>query len=202
MTPTKRLEQEHEQILALLTVLEHLARRLRDGERPLPELEECLQLLRTFADDAHHGKEERHLFPALNASGLPRHSGPVAVMLLEHDAGRSELSDMSSALVDLGRGEEEGAGRFARAASRYVGLLRDHIDKENDVLFPIACELLPGDAVEPLEREYAAVDAEVFGPDGYAKALERIAALVARSPRTVGGAVAPSPSAGPRRCHR
>lgn len=201
MTPTKRLEQEHEQILDLLTVLEHLARRVREGERPLPDLQECLQLLRTFADDAHHGKEERHLFPALNASGLPRHSGPVAVMLLEHDAGRSELSDMGSALIDLGLGEEEGAGRFARAASRYVGLLRDHIDKENDVLFPIACEILGADATEPLVREYAAVDVEVFGPDGYAKALERIAALVARTPRTPRSVVTDAQT-GPRRCHR
>lgn len=197
MTPTKRLEQEHEQLLALLAVLELITRRLLDGERPLREVEECLDLLRTFADVAHHGKEERHLFPALIDAGLSRRSGPVAVMLLEHDAGRCELTDMSSALIELGCGVDEGAGRFARAASRYALLLRDHIEKENDVLFPIACELLSPGAADALELGYAAVDLEVFGPHGYDQACARIAHLVARCPRAAGrasdeGAIAPS----------
>lgn len=183
MTPTRRLEQEHEQILGLLGVLGHLARRVLHGERPLDEVQECIDLLRTFADEAHHGKEERHLFPALNETGLPRRSGPVAIMLLEHDAGRSELTDMASALIELGCGVEEGAGRFSRAVSRYTNLLRDHIEKENDVLFPIACELLPPDSAATLEAGYAAVDQEVFGAGGYAEALARIARLVASAPR-------------------
>lgn len=200
MTPTKRLEQEHEQILALLTVLEHLARRVRDDERPLREIEECLHLLRSFADIAHHGKEERHLFPALNEQGLPRRSGPVAIMLLEHDAGRSELADLAAALIELGCGVAEGAGRFARAAARYTGLLRDHIEKENDVLFPIACELVPAET-ERLEREYAAVDLDVFGEGGYAKTLERIAQLVASSPRATGPELEPDAVPRRRRCH-
>lgn len=179
MTPTQRLEQEHEKILLLLSVLERLARRVTAGEKPLEQIDQTLDLLRTFADGAHHGKEERHLFPALHGVGLPQYAGPVAVMLLEHDAGRNEIADMADGLFELRCGVEAGAGRFARAASRYCTLLSEHIMKENEVLFPMACELLPPEAAETLTGDYADVDRETFGEGGYAKAVARIDALAA-----------------------
>ncbi|MCW8140271.1 MAG: hemerythrin domain-containing protein [Planctomycetota bacterium] len=174
MTPTHVLEEEHERILVLLLVLDRLARQVREGERPFDRIAECLELLRTFADDAHHGKEERHLFPALEQVGLPRHAGPIGVMLREHDLGRAELSTMAAALDDLRRDEAGAAVRLSRAAASYTGLLRDHIDKENLVLFRMARELLAVGAAEALAAAYAGVDEEALGPGGYARALARI----------------------------
>ncbi|MCO5168620.1 MAG: hemerythrin domain-containing protein [Planctomycetes bacterium] len=174
MTPTHVLEDEHERILVLLLVLDRLARHVRDGERPFDRLAECLDLLRTFADGAHHGKEERHLFPALEAAGLPRHAGPIGVMLREHDLGRGELATMAAALDGLRSDEAGAAVRLSRAAASYTGLLRDHIEKENLVLFRMARELLPADAAEALTAAYPGVDDEVLGPGGYARALARI----------------------------
>jgi hemerythrin-like domain-containing protein len=187
MSPTERLDQEHAHIQRLLAALERLVRRLHDEDPPLDGLEEALGLLRGFADAAHHGKEERHLFPALGVAGLSNEVGPVAVMLLEHDAGRRELDDIAEALGALRAGVPEGAGRLARAASRYAALMRDHIDKEDQVLFPMARELLPRGVAAALAGEYARVDEEALGPGGYARALARLDALVAAA----GGPAAP-----------
>lgn len=179
MTPTHVLEQEHERILVLLSVLERLARDVREGARPLEAIAECLDLLRSFADGAHHGKEEQHLFPALERAGMPRQAGPVAVMLMEHDMGRGELAALRDALADLEKGADDAAARFSRAAARYVPLLRDHIEKENLVLFPMACDLIQPDAADALARVYPEADAQALGPGGYARALARIDQLAA-----------------------
>lgn len=189
MTPTYRLELEHQRILDLLTVLDCLAERIRNGERPLEQLAETLVLLQGFADVAHHGKEELHLFPALNRAGLPREGGPVAVMLLEHDAGRGDLDKMAAGLGELRRGVSSGVARLVEAAAEYSQLLRAHIAKENQVLFPIVCRLLPPDAGATLEPHYDAVDDETIGPGGYARVLARIDALV----EAVVGAATPAP---------
>lgn len=179
MTPTHVLEQEHERILVLLTVLDRLAREVREGARPLEAIAECLDLLRSFADGAHHGKEEQHLFPALERAGMPRQAGPVAVMLMEHDMGRGELAALRDALADLQRGQDGAAMSLSRAAARYVSLLRDHIDKENMVLFRMACDLLQADAADALNRAYPEVDQQALGEGGYARALARIDQLAA-----------------------
>jgi hemerythrin-like domain-containing protein len=47
------------------------------------------------------------------------------------------------------------------AARRYVGLLRDHIEKENALLFPLADAVLEARAQAELLREFASVEAEL-----------------------------------------
>lgn len=179
MTPTSLLDREHRHIERVLGALDRLTRRLADGERPVEGLAEALELLRVYADRAHHGKEEQHLFPALERAGMPRQAGPVAVMLMEHDMGRGELAALRDALADLQRGQDGAAMSLSRAAARYVSLLRDHIDKENMVLFPMACDLLQADAADALNRAYPGVDQQALGEGGYARALARIDQLAA-----------------------
>ena len=46
------------------------------------------RFFRDFADKCHHGKEEDRLFVKMVEAGFLQNSGPIAVMLSEHDAGR------------------------------------------------------------------------------------------------------------------
>jgi hemerythrin-like domain-containing protein len=54
---------------------------------------------------------------------------------------------------------DEPAAR-ALLAREYVGLLREHIDKENGILFPLADAVLDDAAQRALRREFEAVEAE------------------------------------------
>src|SRR5262249_30023510 len=95
-TATGILRREHEAILQALEVVEALAGALARGEPvAATDLAQALEFLLTFADRCHHGKEEGILFRALERKGIPRHGGPLAVMLYEHDIGRSLLRDMA-----------------------------------------------------------------------------------------------------------
>jgi hemerythrin-like domain-containing protein len=149
--PTDVLRDEHRVILRALDMLEMAAAQLARG-RPLPDgwWPEIVAWLRSFADKNHHAKEEAALFPAMVKAGVPSEGGPIAVMLEEHERGRALVRAM------------EAGGAVARAAKarEYVALLREHIDKENGVLFPMADAVLDDRAQGALTREFEAVEAE------------------------------------------
>lgn len=177
--PTTQLLLEHAQIERALRILERLAERALDGHPPDPRhVEVLLEFIRRYVDGLHHGKEERVLFPALGGVGLPQDRGPVACMLAEHDVGRGEVEALSDSLLLLRAGSQDGLARFLWGASRYVALLREHILKEDRTIFPLAERLLPTPARLQLERDFAALEAEV-GAEEVARLLRQVEALEA-----------------------
>jgi hemerythrin-like domain-containing protein len=150
-TPTEILREEHRVILRALDVLDAAAGRLAAGSGPPGAWwAELVAWLREFADGVHHAREERSLFPALARAGVPVAGGPVGVMLAEHDEGRGHIRAM----------EGGAGGARVEAARAYARLLRDHIDKENGVLFPLADAVLDEAATRAVAREFEAVDGE------------------------------------------
>jgi hemerythrin-like domain-containing protein len=91
-----------------------------------------------FADKCHHGKEEDILFVAMTAMDMPQDSGPVAVMLAEHDEGRQYTAGFRSAAEQMKNGDAAAAADVVRNVYDYVNLLREHINKEDRVLYPMA----------------------------------------------------------------
>jgi len=142
-TATGVLRDEHKAILRMLDVAEEAARRMQQKKKVAPEiLSGLLEFFRIFADRCHHGKEEDCLFPLLEKKGLPRDGGPVGVMLHEHDEGRNLIRMMAEAAEAIAGGETDSDLKWADAAIGYASLLRDHIAKENDILFVMAEQLL------------------------------------------------------------
>jgi hemerythrin-like domain-containing protein len=146
MKATDHLRHDHELIMRGLGVLHVIADRVERRE-PLADepVQQILAFFRDFADTCHHAKEEDTLFPALAARGIPGRGGPIAVMLQEHQEGRSLLRALADAAGDLEH-RPEARARFADAARDYEALLGAHIDKENEVLFHLADRVL--DAAE------------------------------------------------------
>jgi len=149
---TDILRDEHHLILRALLSLETAAERLGAGGA-LPEglWTGMIAWLRAFADRNHHAKEEKALFPAMIKAGVPAGGGPIAVMLEEHAEGRALLATMyTGAPVDQ-----------AAAAHRYIRLLRDHIDKENSLLFPLADAVLDERDQAEVCREFVSAETEL-----------------------------------------
>lgn len=176
--PTATLREEHRLILEVLGVLE----RLLDAEAPDPgPLDDCVAFFRLFTDACHHGKEEEVLFPALVGGGMPREAGPIAVMLEEHQAGRALVARMGRALERLGGGEEAG-DELRDAGRRYIELLREHIRKEDGVLFEMADGAIPRPACRRLCEAYHEACARRLG-GSTREELEALAARLVREHR-------------------
>ncbi len=165
MSVTEDLKTEHRAIERMLAVLEAAAQRLESGQPVRPGLlREAVDFVRNFADRCHHGKEEENLFPRMEAAGVPRAGGPLGVMLLEHDQGREHVAAIANAIDAYEGGDGAAAGTIAENASRYVGLLRQHIGKEDNVLFPMADRVLSPDDQRELEQRFEEIETEVMGP--------------------------------------
>jgi hemerythrin-like domain-containing protein len=163
MKPTEELMKEHDAILGILDVLDEICSRIeRKSAFNTDDVERILDFLRRFADGCHHAKEEKHLFPALEKAGVPREHGPIGMMLAEHDLGRKYIAGISGAL-DRCRQGEQAAGDLASNARAYAHLLRAHINKENQVLFPMADRVLPEDVQDQIASAFAHLEEVEIG---------------------------------------
>ena len=154
------LRNEHEAILYGLDILEAIAKQLANAQpADVEDLAGMQDFLKSFADRCHHGKEEGLYFPALEKAGVPRENGPIGVMLTEHVEGRGWIAQMGEALTGAFAPE-----KFATAATAYVTLLRNHIAKENQVLFAMGDQRLPATQQAELVEAFEKFEAEVMGP--------------------------------------
>lgn len=169
-SPTQVLSDEHRVIERVLDALVGMIQRPVAGN--LARWKKALDFIRHFADQCHHYKEERVLFPALEEHGIPRDGGPVGMMLLEHEEGRSYVKAMFAALGQIEAADESAQSDLFENARQYVRLLREHIQKEDDVLFRMADEVIPADEQRQLLKNFETHEAEEMGAGVHEKYLK------------------------------
>lgn len=151
MKSLEELMHEHRVIEHSLAVLDTMADRLERGEAvPIEKVTALLDFFEVFAHKCHHGKEEEMLFPELESRGIPREGGPIGVMLYEHEQGEAYQSQLRESLVNLS--DPTAKQHFVQTARGYADLLRQHIWKEDNVLFKMAEEVLTESARCGLEK--------------------------------------------------
>ena len=135
MKSVERLMAEHELIERGLVLLEKAVARI-DAGQTLPEgfSAWAARFFQQFADKCHHAKEEDVFFPVLKQRGIPEQGGPIGMMLHEHVLGR----DCVGRMLEASQMQPFDSRTFAEAARQYIPLLRQHIFKENNVLFRMA----------------------------------------------------------------
>jgi hemerythrin-like domain-containing protein len=181
MRPTEILTNEHRVIERVLACLDRMAETAFErGTVDAASAHDAIEFLRKFADACHHGKEEARLFPAMERMGLPADAGPTAVMRQEHEIGRMHVRRMDDALARFEKGDAGAANRFAFEARGFVELLRDHIAKEDQVLFPMADRMLPPGAHEELLAEFQRFEAKDVGAGVHEELLALADSLCAK----------------------
>lgn len=157
------LKDEHQGVTLMLRVLEEVSARIERGETLKQEhLDGILEFLSVFVDTCHHGKEEDFLFPALEAAGVQKQGGPIGVLLEEHETGRSLVSKIRTASAFLQ--EDPAASKaFSIAAHEYAMLLTQHIEKEDNALFPLAEKTLGADMDAELFESFERLERERIG---------------------------------------
>ena len=165
MNPIETLKTEHEAVRLTLRILNIIV----DGAKQTgtvartTHLEQLLEFFTVFVDTCHHGKEEALLFPAMEAVGISRQGGPIGVMLSEHQQGRQYVQGMKAALARINAGAAAAVEELARHAAAYIQLLDQHIEKENQVLFPMATRHLSATQLNALDEGFESIEADKIG---------------------------------------
>ena len=164
ISATSILSGEHRVILQVLDVLAAIVTASEAAGRiPTTHATWALDILRTFADRCHHGKEDDILFPVLEAQ-VPGF-GPSQVMRVEHVDGRAFIRAMGEALAG------SDVARFVANTRGYVDLLRNHIAKEDGILFPIAAAMLSPEQDAAILDAYRRVEHDDMGDGTHERML-------------------------------
>jgi hemerythrin-like domain-containing protein len=172
------LVEEHEIIERMLTVLNKAADKLEKGEKVNPQaFLDAADFIRNFADRCHHAKEEDILFKLMGERGLPQLSGPVGVMLTEHQYGREYNESMEKATREWASGNEQAKAIIIESARNYTRLLSAHIQKENKILYPMGNRIFSPEDQEMLKEKFEEVEKSEIGEgvhEKYLRLLEKL----------------------------
>lgn len=141
---TETLSHEHRYVLEKLSLLESSLRPIS-----VSHIEEVLQFFETELP-VHRRKEEEVLFPRL-AEADDVEPELLAHLLEDHHREKELLDDLRHALLAHKQGEDESEA-IRSAAAGVVDLLRSHIDKEDNVLFPMVDRAIGPDEAETVAR--------------------------------------------------
>jgi hemerythrin-like domain-containing protein len=170
MKPTEILMEEHRVIERVLFALEKASGRLKRGEDVyLRFFIGTSVFIREFADNCHHRKEEAVLFPVLNENGLPKDTGPIAVMLAEHEASRQLTQKMRLVTERFQGGDIQARELVSQYGMEYVKLLRLHINKEDKILFPMADRVISPDQQDHIVEAFELFEPEDHGEEFHLK---------------------------------
>ena len=163
MKATQQLKDEHEGVRIMLSIIETVCKKFETaGNIDKGHFDGILEFLTVFVDKCHHGKEEVLLFPALVAAGVPE-EGPIAVMLQEHETGRNYVGAMSKAYAAYITGDISSAKDIIQNGYSYIFLLRNHIEKENNVLFVMADSRLSEKGQDELLEGFEKIEKKRIG---------------------------------------
>ena len=166
---TDALKHDHRVIEKVLATLEQLT--LDPENASMDRWEKALDFIRNFADKCHHLKEEKIFFPALERRGIPRDGGPIGMMLMEHEEGRGYVRLMAAALALAEKDPQAAETGLVDNGRAYLRLLRQHINKEDEVLFTMADEALTLEDQKELLREFWEHEVKEIGPGIHEKYL-------------------------------
>lgn len=160
----ENMMSEHRRIEQVLGSLATFVEQLQAGkDLPRHDLLKFADFFKNYADRCHHGKEEERLFLLMNRNGFPREYGPVGVMLSEHTAGREQVRALAAIGGRSGALTESEKAQVTEHAEEFITLLLSHIQKEDNVLYPMAEQSIPADQMLDLDVSCREFDSQVVG---------------------------------------
>ncbi len=158
--PLEILEACHGRIAHQLQTLERLQLHLRAQGSDVEAQQAAAAILHYFntAGRHHHADEESDLFPCLlgKAETPAALRDLIAQLLTDHQAMEAAWQQLEQELKRLTLPGAEVSVLQEETVSRFVGLYRQHLTKENELLLPAARKLLVADDIQHLGQAMAA----------------------------------------------
>lgn len=146
---------EHKFIKRMLEVIRKACIGIMNGKDiDYADFDKMIDFVRNYADNHHHGKEEKILFNRMideiggAAEKLVRFG-----MLVEHDLGRLFMKNLEESLLAVRNGDEDAKVDVIANAVSYTHLLNRHIYKEDNVVYPFAKRELSSETLKKIDSE-------------------------------------------------
>ena len=179
----ENMKNEHRQIEQVLGALETMTLRASIGMAPEREIVKKFALFfQKYADRWHHGKEEDRLFKKMHEFGFPMEAGPLAVMLFEHNEGRTHVGALAAIGAKSGPLTHEELTSIQSHAEAFIPLLRSHIQKEDNILYPMAEQSIPAPDLDLLDAACSDFEQSALKAEDFLEIMDYAALLVKQYP--------------------
>ncbi|GAB4328019.1 MAG: hypothetical protein Kow0074_23720 [Candidatus Zixiibacteriota bacterium] len=158
----KTLRDEHRIIGRVLNAMASEAVRIDSGEPVNADfVRSAVTFFNEYADGFHHLKEETILFPMLERAGLPRGNSPVDTMISDHIDGRVLITAIADCIDEAVEGRADAILRLSTGMHTFVVLVRKHIEQEDNMIYPMAEQMIKGTARVEVEKAFAGADEQM-----------------------------------------
>lgn len=149
------IRDEHRSIAAILHGMEYLVQRIRARRKKVDPrvFHAMLYYLDTFSERMHHPKEDQYLFKAMRERSAEADTH-IADLEEDHVRGADALRRLAQCLIRYEEGGEQEFAAFEREVENFVRNYRDHMRKEEDVVFPLAERLLSALDWQAIDRAF------------------------------------------------
>ncbi|WMC92576.1 hemerythrin domain-containing protein [Kineothrix sp. MB12-C1] len=162
--------EEHVNIKRMLKVIRKACLGILNGQEiNYEDFEQMMDFVKNYADNHHHGKEEKFLFNRMvDEIGGPAEKLVKYGMLIEHDLGRLHMMNLREDLEKVKAGDQEAKLDVIANAISYTHLLIRHIDKEDSAVYTFAQRELSQETLDTINEE-----CEVFEQEEDAKGTQK-----------------------------
>jgi hemerythrin-like domain-containing protein len=120
--------------------------------------------------------------------GFAKQSGPLGIMVYEHNMGRDIVKKLAEAIELYSAGNNDAKANIIDNARKYTTLLDQHINKENIILFPMADSHLSQEQQKKISEEFERFEQQEMGAgkhEEYHEILKNLSAIYLRSKQEV-----------------
>jgi len=149
------IRDEHRSIAAILDGMDYLVKRIRARRKKVDPrvFHAMLYYLDTFSERMHHPKEDQYLFKAMRERSAEADTH-IADLEEDHTRGEDALRRLAQCLIRYEEGGEQEFPAFEREVENFVRNYREHMRKEEDIVFPLAQRLLTASDWQAIDRAF------------------------------------------------
>ncbi len=173
--PVHTLTEEHRILLQFVDEMKDVTQKVKQA-KDLDSAGEAMEHLSPILDhlkdsESHYVREENVLFPYMEKHGVTQ---PPAVMWSEHNEIRGEEKKLYE-LVQIRKSMtfKDFAAKLDEAAASLRDMLQSHFYKENNMLFPTALKVIPGNEWAETGKQFDELGYCSFTPERAREVAEK-----------------------------
>ena len=166
--PTDILSDEYRVIERVLDALQRLT--LLPVNQSLEQWRKALDFFATLLISVITLRKKKFYFRHWKNTAFRARVDP-SVMLAEHEEGRGHVRLMIAAVENLAKSNGPACATLLDHAQAYIALLQEHIQKEDNILFRMAEQIIPEDEQKRILKDFEQHEAEETGAGAHEKYL-------------------------------